>query len=202
MGSLDGCSLAFRRNAFGSRPSTATLPRSRSELYRRENRTVHCQQKTVSETIGLARADRRIAATVEQWDSDPWLLNTPSGVFDLRSGKQRLHEAIDYLTKITAIAPDLSCSIALCSFLDRVCKGDTEFISFLRRVVGYSLTGLTTDMHCSFAMAPARTESLRSLMRSRDVSVTIIVLRQSRHLPLLIMIGILPNLPAYEAHVW
>ena len=103
-------------------------------------------KKTVSAVIGLARADRRIAATVEQWDSDPWLLNTPSGVFDLRSGKQRLHEAIDYLTKITAIAPDLSCSIALwCSFLDRVCKGDTEFISFLRRVVSYSLTGLTTE---------------------------------------------------------
>ena len=34
----------------------------------------------------LARSDRRIASTVEQWDADPWLLNTPGGIIDLRTG--------------------------------------------------------------------------------------------------------------------
>ena len=34
----------------------------------------------------LARADRRIAATIEQWDADPMLLNTPDGIVDLRDG--------------------------------------------------------------------------------------------------------------------
>jgi putative DNA primase/helicase len=29
--------------------------------------------KTVAATISLARADRRHAATIEQWDADPWL---------------------------------------------------------------------------------------------------------------------------------
>jgi putative DNA primase/helicase len=32
--------------------------------------------KTVAATISLARADRRHAATVEQWDADPWLITT------------------------------------------------------------------------------------------------------------------------------
>ena len=36
----------------------------------------------------LARADREHAATVEQWDRDLWLLNTPSGIVDLRTGAQ------------------------------------------------------------------------------------------------------------------
>ena len=35
----------------------------------------------------LARADRRLAATVDQWDASPWLLNTPDGVVDLHTGQ-------------------------------------------------------------------------------------------------------------------
>ena len=45
--------------------------------------------KTVAGVLTLAAADRRIAATVDQWDVDPWLLNTPAGVIDLRTGKTR-----------------------------------------------------------------------------------------------------------------
>jgi hypothetical protein len=53
---------------------------------------------TVAAVERLARADRRHAAIVEQWDADPWLLNTPGGVVDLRTGKnssccaRRLHD--------------------------------------------------------------------------------------------------------------
>ena len=36
--------------------------------------------KTVYAIERLARSDRRLAATVDQWDADPWLLNTPDGV--------------------------------------------------------------------------------------------------------------------------
>ena len=46
--------------------------------------------QTVAAIERLARADRRHAATVEQWDADPWLLNTPTGTVDLRTGE--LHE--------------------------------------------------------------------------------------------------------------
>ena len=59
--------------------------------------------KSVAAVERLARADRRIAATVDQWDSDPWLLNTPDGVIDLRSGRRREHRQSDYMTKITSV---------------------------------------------------------------------------------------------------
>ena len=45
--------------------------------------------KTVAAVERLAKADRRHAATVDQWDADPWLLNTPDGVVDLQTGKMR-----------------------------------------------------------------------------------------------------------------
>jgi putative DNA primase/helicase len=42
---------------------------------------------TVSAVERLARADKRLAASIDQFDSDPWLLNTPLSVIDLRTGK-------------------------------------------------------------------------------------------------------------------
>ena len=45
--------------------------------------------KTVAAVVTLARADRRLAATADQWDADPWLINTPDGIVDLRTGRSR-----------------------------------------------------------------------------------------------------------------
>ncbi|HUA77223.1 MAG TPA: hypothetical protein VMA86_06095, partial [Acetobacteraceae bacterium] len=60
-------------------------------------------RKTVAAVEGLARADREHAATAEQWDSNPWLLNTPAGTLDLRANQLLPHRPLDYLTKITAV---------------------------------------------------------------------------------------------------
>lgn len=62
--------------------------------------------KTVSAVERLAQSDRELAATVDQWDCDPFLLNTPGGVIDLKSGAMGKHDPGDYLTKITGVAPD------------------------------------------------------------------------------------------------
>ena len=55
--------------------------------------------KTIAAVERLARADRRHAATVDQWDCDPWVLNTPRGVVDLRTGQRRPTRPDDYMTK-------------------------------------------------------------------------------------------------------
>ncbi len=36
--------------------------------------------------------NRRHAATVDVWDADLWLLNTPAGVLDLKTGELRKHD--------------------------------------------------------------------------------------------------------------
>jgi putative DNA primase/helicase len=100
--------------------------------------------KTVAAVERLARADRRISATVDQWDADPWALNTPSGVIDLRTGKMRPHRAEDYITQITAVAPGADCPLFL-AFLARITDNDASLVSYLQRVLGYALTGLTKE---------------------------------------------------------
>jgi D5 N terminal like len=88
----------------------------------------------------IARSDRALAATVDQWDADPWLLNTPGGVVDLRAGKLRLHDPADFMTKMTAVAPGGKCTRWL-AFLDRITGSDADLIDYLQRVIGYVLTG-------------------------------------------------------------
>ncbi len=100
--------------------------------------------KTVAAVEKLAKADRLHAATVDQWDADPWLLNTPGGVIDLRTGDHQPHERQDYMTKITAAAPEGECPLWR-AFLERVTNGDTELELFLQRVVGYALSGNTRE---------------------------------------------------------
>ena len=100
--------------------------------------------KTVAAVERLALADRRIAATVDQWDADPWLLNTPDGVVDLRTGDIRSHDPKDYMTKITSVGPQGGCERFL-AFLDRITGADAELIAYLRRVFGYALTGHTRE---------------------------------------------------------
>jgi P4 family phage/plasmid primase-like protien len=107
-------------------------------------RTKLSQASTVSAVERLARADRRHATTAEVWDRDPWLLNTPAGIVDLRSGALAPHDRALSMTKITAAAPGGDCPAWL-AFLDQVTGGDLELQAYLRRVVGYALTGVTSE---------------------------------------------------------
>jgi putative DNA primase/helicase len=107
--------------------------------------------KTVAAVERLARSDRRLAATVDQWDVDPWLLNTPGGIVDLRSGKKFAHRANAYMTKITAVAPQEGSTPVWEAFLRRVTRDDDKLVPFLRRMAGYSLTA-STKAHSLFFM--------------------------------------------------
>jgi len=99
---------------------------------------------TVAAVERLARSDRRHAATPEQFDADPWLLNTPGGTIDLTSGALRPHDPSDHQTKCTAVAiggPHAQWS----EFLRWVTVGDKELEGFLQRWFGYCLTGVTRE---------------------------------------------------------
>jgi putative DNA primase/helicase len=71
-------------------------------------------------------------------------LNTPGGIVDLRTGKLRPAIQEDYCTKISAVAPAGDCPQWL-AFLSRITNGDQELQSFMQRMAGYALTGLTRE---------------------------------------------------------
>jgi putative DNA primase/helicase len=99
---------------------------------------------TVGGVERLARADRRHAATTDEWDADPWLLNTPGGVVDLKTGRMRANDRADRMTKITTATPRGECP-QWRSFLCDVTGGDQNLQDYLQRMVGYALTGSTRE---------------------------------------------------------
>lgn len=99
---------------------------------------------TVAAVERLARADRAQAATIEEWDANPWLLNTPGGAVDLRTGKPRAHDREDRMTKIVTAFPEGDCPTWR-RFLAEVTAGDEELQAYLARVCGYALTGVTAE---------------------------------------------------------
>lgn len=109
--------------------------------------------QTVAHVVGLARSNPKQAASVGQWDADPWLLGTPGGTVDLRTGKLRPAAPGDHITKTTAVAPAPPGTPApiFQAFLDRIFRHDPKLIGFMLRVLGYGLTGLTTEHVLIFA---------------------------------------------------
>lgn len=106
--------------------------------------------KTVAGVERLAQSDRRIAATVDQFDRDAFLLNTPGGVVDLRTGQVHNHDREFCLTKITGVAPDFAMATPVWdAFLKRITAEDDELVAYLQRMAGYSLTG-STEEHALF----------------------------------------------------
>ncbi len=99
---------------------------------------------TVAAIERLAKSDRQHAATVDQWDRDHLLLNTPKGVVDLRTGRMRHHQPEHHMTKITSVEPGGECPQWL-AFMDKITLGDRELQSYLQRCAGYCLTGSTRE---------------------------------------------------------
>lgn len=97
----------------------------------------------VAKISGLARSNREQAASADQWDADPWLLGTPGGTVDLRTGELRAARPEDYITKTTAVAPapDGTPTPLWSATLGRIMGNDPELQGFLRRLFGYALTG-------------------------------------------------------------
>jgi len=131
--------------------------------------------KTFAAIERIAKADRRIAATVNQWDTDLWILNTPKGVVDLKTGKVRKHKPEDYLTKMTAAAPGGTCPLWM-NHLKRITNGDDELVNYLQVMSGYTLTGETREHNLLYGHGTGRngkgttTGTLKEMMNDYAVA--------------------------------
>jgi putative DNA primase/helicase len=96
--------------------------------------------------LALATTELEIALADEQLDHDPWLLTCPNGTLDLRTGTLGSHDLADLITLATDIAyvPGADCP-RWRRFLSEVFAGDNELVEFMRKYVGYCLTGDTRE---------------------------------------------------------
>jgi putative DNA primase/helicase len=110
----------------------------------RHTRIEHAlRSESVGRLEGMVKLAREaLAKPPGAFDRDPWLLNVENGTVALKTGTLQPHERADLLTKLAPVAYD---PVAACprweGFLLEIMGGDAGLAGYLRRVVGYTLTG-------------------------------------------------------------
>jgi putative DNA primase/helicase len=101
----------------------------------------------VSSCVRLAETDPRVSIRAAELDSHPGLINTPSGVVDLRTATIRPHDPGLLLTRITPYAADLDAPHPRWSkFLaDTFPDDDGVLAAYLRRIAGLAMSGFVRE---------------------------------------------------------
>jgi P4 family phage/plasmid primase-like protien len=110
-----------------------------------------CKASVASGAERFARADRAHAVTHEIWDADPFLLGTPGGTVDLRTGVMTDPQPDQYISKQTSITPEHGEPVLWLKFLHEAMDGSEELVRFLQLWCGYCLTGDTREHALTFA---------------------------------------------------
>jgi len=121
----------------------------------KDNKNTVGKASTATAVLKFAQASRVFAVTSQEFDSDPYLLGTPGGTIDLRTGTLRKARREDHITKQTTVTPDPEAEAPLWhKFLDEATNGDQGLQRFLAQMGGYCLTGDTREHALFFIYGP------------------------------------------------
>jgi putative DNA primase/helicase len=120
------------------------------ELFRHARRSQ--SKSAIDAMLWLVRSEAGIPARLTDFDADPFLLNVANGTLALQGAATlRSHDRGDLITRITEVAYDPQANCELWdAFLWRVTGQDEELYGYLRRLIGYMLTGQTTEQALHF----------------------------------------------------
>lgn len=98
-----------------------------------------CGAGNISAIVRIARLIRPIETSWSKFNRDPFLLNTPSGTRDLRTGAVKPHDPADMITKMTAY--DLQNSGPVFDEYFAKVQPDAHWREQILRNLGYGLSG-------------------------------------------------------------
>ena len=96
--------------------------------------------------LKLAISEPDMAVTDRELDADPMKLGVDNGVVDLKTGHLLLNQPEMLITKFcnASFEPDEPCPRWM-AFLNEIFESDEETIESVQRLLGYTLTGLSTE---------------------------------------------------------
>lgn len=124
---------------------------------KREFATV-CKLRTETGIRHLVGILKNIAnePRTNSFDAEPWDLNTPEGIVDLRTGEIRAHDPKARCTKCTAVAPGSMGAEQWKGFIDYITGGDQEFAEYLQTLAGMSAVGAVYEEGLVISYGPGR----------------------------------------------
>jgi putative DNA primase/helicase len=108
--------------------------------------------------LKLAESEPDIAIRPADLDADVHVLNTPTGIVDLRTGEVRPHDPRALCTRITRAPydPHVECPFWL-ETLRAIFDGDTDTTRYLQRIVGLALHGNPGERIIAICFGPTGT---------------------------------------------
>jgi P4 family phage/plasmid primase-like protien len=87
-----------------------------------------------------------MSVSVDTLDQNPWILNSPSGIIDLQTGELLPHDPDRNMTKMISATYDPAATCPTFEkFIDSTFESNQNVIGFMRRFLGYCLTGDTRE---------------------------------------------------------
>lgn len=115
-------------------------------------------------------SERQIATRPAEWDADPYVLSTPDGIVDLRTGRVRPATRVDLMAKCTKVSPDWQVEPSRwLQFIDEITCGDRELAAYLRRAIGMTICGTKRDhviMICNGIGANGKSQLIETLVEA------------------------------------
>lgn len=104
------------------------------------------RRQQIEAMINLASKQEAVAVLPDDLDKNSFLLNVNNGTLDLRTGTLRPHHRADLITKLAPVdyAPNTEMPL-IKEFLLEIMDSSSDLISFIQRMLGYSLTGDTCE---------------------------------------------------------
>jgi putative DNA primase/helicase len=114
-----------------------------------------CSAGKASAVAQIIRPNRAVSVSMDALDHDPWLLNTPAGLVDLKTGKIGPPDPDALATKMTTVPPDFAGEAPEWKrFLAEATANDALLAGYLQRYAGYCLTGSTREQQLAFIFGP------------------------------------------------
>jgi putative DNA primase/helicase len=100
---------------------------------------------------------QRLSISIESFDNNPDLINCNNGVVDLKTGELAEHDKSQRFTYCipTKYNPKADFTVWT-DFLNQVVGGGQEVIDYLKKAIGYSLTGHTSEECLFYCYGPTR----------------------------------------------
>jgi putative DNA primase/helicase len=96
----------------------------------------------INAALHLAESDPRLAVGAATFDKDPDILNVLNGVVHLPTGELRPHDPAQFLSRQCPVVYDASAPAgAWDRFLQEISNNDPDWVDFLQRAIGYSMSG-------------------------------------------------------------
>jgi putative DNA primase/helicase len=118
----------------------------------------------------LALVQPDVAVDDSKLDGDPYLLNVSNGTLDLRTGRLEKHDPADLITRICLVKYNRKAKCKLFKkLLGHATGGNKEMAKFLKKALGYTLTGSVTEQVLFFVYGPTGTSKSTFINLFRDM---------------------------------